>query len=79
MLEFEGSIPGTPNMVKFKLAEQLAADPSFVPPSSPQVMTDEVEVLPEGEEKLGADGLSAEMQQELLGRVMDAKPGKKKD
>jgi hypothetical protein len=65
--------------VKFKLAEQLAVDPTFVSPSSPQVMADQVEVLPEGEEKLGADGLSAEMQSELLGRVMDARPGKKKD
>lgn len=65
--------------LEFTLAEQLAQDPTFVQPSRPQVVLDQVEVLPEGDAKLGADGLSAEMQDELLGRVMDAKPGKKKD
>lgn len=76
MLEWEGSIPGTPNLVKFKLAEQLAQDPSFVAPSSPQVTRDQVEVLPEGKPKVGKDGLTAEMQAELLGFVDPELQGK---
>lgn len=73
VLEFDG------HGVKFTLAEMLAQDPTSVAPSRPQVMADQVEVLPEGDEKLGADGLSAEMQADLYDRPMDAKPGKKKE
>lgn len=72
VLDWEGSIPGTGNLVKFKLASQLASDPTSVAPSSPPVGAAQPEGPAKGPKKRGADGLDAEMQEELLGRVMDA-------
>lgn len=73
VLEWEGSVPGTPNLVKFKLASALASDPISVAPSSPQVTAAPASEPPKSDPKVGADGLHADMQEELLGRVMDAK------
>lgn len=73
VLEWEGSVPGTPNLVKFKLASALASDPISMAPSSPQVTAAPASEPPKSDPKVGADGLHADMQEELLGRVMDAK------
>mgnify|MGYP001560393087 CR=1 FL=1 len=72
VLRFEGSIPGTPNMVKFDLAPMLASEPETVAPSTPQVPESQPDAGVKREPKRGKDGLTAEEQDELLGRVMDA-------
>lgn len=73
VLEWDGPLPGASRVsVKFSLAPMLANDPAAVAPSSPPVPASQPEVGVKREKKRGADGLTAEMQDELLGRVMDA-------
>lgn len=73
VLRFEGSIPGTPNLVKFDLAPVLAKDPEPVTPSAPREPAQPQAAVKEGTKKVGADGLTAEQQAELYERQMDAK------
>jgi hypothetical protein len=73
VLEWDGAVPGTTGAVKFSLASALASDPSSVAPSSPQMTAAPVVDQPKRDPKVGADGLDADMQEELLGRVMDAR------
>lgn len=58
--------------LEFDLAPMLANDPSLVAPSSRPVEAAQPQEGAKREQKRGADGLTAEMQEELLGRVMDA-------
>jgi len=55
--------------LEISFAAMLAEDPAPVAPSTPEAQP-EVGVK---EQRRGADGLTAEQQEELLGRVMDAK------
>lgn len=73
VLEWDGEVPGTAKTVKFQLASALASDPSSVAPSTPQVTVVQASDTPKTNPQVGADGLYADMQEELLGRVMDAK------
>jgi hypothetical protein len=73
VLEWDGEVPGTSKTVKFQLASALASDPSSVAPSTPQVTVVQASDTPKTNPQVGADGLYADMQEELLGRVMDAK------
>lgn len=71
VLHWDGPAVGV-GPVKFDLAPQLATDPEIVAPSSSREAVP-VPSAPKSEPAVGADGLSADMQEELLGRVMDAK------
>ena len=73
VLSFEGSIPGTPSLVKFTLAAALAVDPVSVAPLTLKEPAVTAEPTAQREQKLGADGLTEEQQFELFGRPMDAK------
>jgi hypothetical protein len=73
VLRFEGSIPGTGNLVKFDLAPVLAKDPAPVAPSLPVEPAQPRAAVKEGTKKVGADGLTAEQQEALYERPMDAK------
>ena len=67
------AVAGMPCAVDIDFAAMLASDPNSVAPSSPQVTAAPASEPPKSDPKVGADGLHADMQEELLGRVMDAK------
>lgn len=59
-----------------EFAPMLVLDPPDVAASTPSVAASQPEARVKGEEKRGADGLTAEQQEELFMRRMDAEPAK---
>lgn len=74
VVHWDGPVLGVGLAVKFTLASQLASAPESMSPSSREAApAPTISSGSKSEPAVGADGLSADMQEELLGRVMDAK------